>query len=537
MSKNLYSTKEGSSLVFMRNISGKDKTLKYDFKDGEFYTANRKFNWRKLKGLGSVTSFFRGLTSRDVRDSFDSPHYRDFLDIVIEGAPNTLTNIGSMLQYIPRFQHMESWVLQDGLKFSKPSLSMHSRRDSYYRRNYPNGRFNGIKKPVNIYQKEVLMFMKEISAHNTRMKEIYNDPDNFGSENRYKHKVEFDLTWESNYESTHDTTLPNGSIHTTTYESMFIKLCTLVRSKYKDDWEIYEWVYDLLMNANRLEDFIDLVVIHNLEYKALFNYMVEIDHREALAPSGSITMLNDYLNMSKELGNTRANKYPRFLKLRHDITTRNYKIKPEATPENAFQKHIIYGLDWMDKTHAVVSPITPQEMVEEGNKLHHCVAQYIKKVVNGVCQIMFLRDLEDGNQPLMTLEVKNLAITQVRGDENRDPSPEEIEILLKFAKAKLLHYEQGGYDATEDRKLDLKKREAKARQEAKEAEEKKHDDNKNSDQSQSQEVSETYEGSAIGSTQIDENGGSFSTEIQGGFCPTQNYGSQVPAPLQCQVGV
>lgn len=452
MADKLYGTKDGSSLVFMREFEdGKSRTIKYDFKDGKFYSATKKFNWRELNGMGSVSGFFRGLSASDVKDSFDEPHYRKFLDIVIKGSESRITNIGSMLKFIPKFQHMESWVLQDDLNFSKPSFR---KERSYWRGTTEY--FYGITKPVNVYQKDVLMFMKDISLHNRRMKEIYDDPNTY---TKYPHTVEFNKTWEDNYFDSHVTEAGHRGEIRTEFKDTFIKLCTLVRTKYAGDWEIYEWVYDLLMNANRLTNFIDLVEVHNLEYKALFHYMVELDHREAVSPSASVGMLNDYLNMSKELGNHRAPKYPRFLKLRHDIVARNYRVKPEATPTGAFQDKIDYTLDWMDKTHAVVAPLTPEEMVEEGNKLHHCVAQYIKKVINGVCQIMFLRDLQDGNEPLITLEIQNGAIVQVRGNENRDPSPEEIEVLTKFAKANRLDYEQGGYDATEDRKIAKKKKE------------------------------------------------------------------------------
>jgi PcfJ-like protein len=514
MSDKLYGTKDGSSLVFMRNIDGKDKTIKYDFKDGKFYSATKNFNWRELNGMGTVGGFFRGLTANEVRDAFDEPHYRDFLNIVIKGSPDSLKNIGSMLQHIPKFQHIESWVLQDGLLFDRPRFS---KERSYYRGSYET--FYGIKKPVSIYQKEVLLFMKEISVHNTRMKSIYGR-DRYNN-SKYNHDVSFGESWEARYEDPE-------------FQPTIINLCTFVRSKYAGDWGVYEQLYDLLDDKYRLKDFINLVNTHKLEYKSLFNYLITLDNREALSPSHAIGLLNDYLTMSKEMGNTRASKYPRFLKLRHDITTRNYSVKPEDTPEDAFKKYIRYELDWMDKTHAVVSPLTPEEMVFEGDKLHHCVAQYIEKVVNGVCQIMFLRDLQDGNQPLVTLEVKqdsitdSSAITQVRGDENRDPTPEEIEILVKFAKEKRLDYEQGGYDATEDRKLDAKKEEKRLYDEQ---------NKQNSDEGIASQESISSDWGEI-SLEADEKGSlkDGGNKDGFGFGEGQNSFCQVPAHNQNQIG-
>lgn len=437
----LVGTKEGSALVFMREIDGKLKSLKYDFKDNRFYSGTKKDNWRLLKN--SPQGFFRGVTKIELLNSFDNEMYREFLNLVFKVSPDGVRNIATMMGNIQKMTHFESW-LHSGILFRKPWNTS--------TRYYGNAIY-GIKHPVTIYQKDVFLFMQEISQHNKEMNEAY--------ENNYEHEVEFDHHWEERYLN------ENGRNHRGEkiegFQQLIINLCTFVRANYHKDFEIYEWLYNVLNNQHTLQAFRELTQIHRLEYKALFRYLVEINRREAIDMPSAISLLRDYLDMSVGLRHHRVMKYPKLLKLRHDIATRNSEVDVENIPVERFKKHIDFTLDWMDKTHAVIAPVRPQEMVEEGNKLSHCVKNYITSVMNGQCQIMFLRDIEVGSDPLVTLEIKQGDIVQVRGYDNRNPTPEEKEVLVKFAKKNRLNYKQGGYDATEDKLADQKKLEAEER--------------------------------------------------------------------------
>jgi hypothetical protein len=84
----------------------------------------------------------------------------------------------------------------------------------------------------------------------------------------------------------------------------------------------------------------------------------------------------------------------------------------------------------------VLAPTETKDLQNEGDVLNHCVASYIKRVIEGQCLIYFLRINED--ESLITLEVRNGDIVQVKGSHNRKPSEKETEALLEFAKDRKL---------------------------------------------------------------------------------------------------
>ena len=82
----------------------------------------------------------------------------------------------------------------------------------------------------------------------------------------------------------------------------------------------------------------------------------------------------------------------------------------------------------------IIAPKETKDLQEEGSRLNHCVASYIKRVIDGQCLIYFLRKQDKQEESLITLEVKDNAIVQVRGSHNRKPSDEERKALEQFAK-------------------------------------------------------------------------------------------------------
>jgi hypothetical protein len=407
--ENLIGTKDGSALVFMREFEdGQIKSVKYDFADDSFYNATSKGNWRKVE---SVSSFFKKVSANAVINSFIDVKYRQFLETVVSASPSRLSNVASMLEYVSHLQHLETYILTD-TKFEIPHI--YKRRATYCNTDTTPS-ISGITKPVSFYQKEVLAFMREL-----------------------------DKTITFKFESAYGT-------HT----QLFVNLCTYVRKEYHMDLQVYDWAYGLLINRDyTFRPFQELITNYNLEYKTCFSYLVEVDRREALDFNEAINYHRDYISMNRQMNNERAMRYPDNLTMRHNITARNNRLRVSNYNTDIFKGAINYNLDWMDKDFAVVSPLTPEELKEEGNKLHHCVASYIRKVMDGHCQIMFLRDLADGNAPLVTLEIRGNAIVQVRGNNNRYATDEEVAVLLKFAKAKRIAYKD--YDPAKDIEADRK---------------------------------------------------------------------------------
>jgi hypothetical protein len=86
----------------------------------------------------------------------------------------------------------------------------------------------------------------------------------------------------------------------------------------------------------------------------------------------------------------------------------------------------------------IVLPTESQDLVKEGNQLSHCVASYVKDVNSDRCKIVFLRDKEEPEKPLVTIEVRGMNIRQARGFGNRTVTPEQKEFIQKWAEEKNL---------------------------------------------------------------------------------------------------
>jgi len=148
--------------------------------------------------------------------------------------------------------------------------------------------------------------------------------------------------------------------------------------------------------------------------------------------------LSDYHRMCKEI-QYKPITFSSYLQQTHDVTSRNYHIVIEEKQEEWFNEKYqdVKQYNGNDKDEYLITfPKCSGDLKEEGSKLNHCVASYIKRVIDGQCLIMFLRDKKNPNESLVTFEVRDNNIVQVKGMHNRKPFENEIKFLTKYAEAK-----------------------------------------------------------------------------------------------------
>ena len=148
-----------------------------------------------------------------------------------------------------------------------------------------------------------------------------------------------------------------------------------------------------------------------------------------------INELRDYLRMCKQ-DDIKPTLYSSYLKQTHDITSRNHKVIVEKEKEETFANRYKDFKEYKGKTYYVVAPKSSDDLKKEGDTLNHCVASYIKRVIDGECLIYFLRI--DKDESLITFEVRHNDIVQVRGLHNRKPNENEVQALKDFAKYRKL---------------------------------------------------------------------------------------------------
>ena len=87
------------------------------------------------------------------------------------------------------------------------------------------------------------------------------------------------------------------------------------------------------------------------------------------------------------------------------------------------------------ESYSIEQIISSNELYNEGRQLHHCVYSYSSYCESNSCQIFSLSIIDQKNKsrPLLTIEVKENDIYQVRGKYNREPIDYELEIINKWA--------------------------------------------------------------------------------------------------------
>ena len=145
-----------------------------------------------------------------------------------------------------------------------------------------------------------------------------------------------------------------------------------------------------------------------------------------------IELLRDYLRMCEDM-DVNPTLYSSYLTITHDITARNHKIKLTEEQEAEFCKKYEDFEMYKGKDYMVIAPKNAFDVIQEGDTLNHCVASYIKRILDDESRIYFLRSVKDITQRLITVEVRNGAVCQARGMSNRNITSAERKALFEFA--------------------------------------------------------------------------------------------------------
>jgi predicted RNA-binding Zn-ribbon protein involved in translation (DUF1610 family) len=157
----------------------------------------------------------------------------------------------------------------------------------------------------------------------------------------------------------------------------------------------------------------------------------------------AVSAYRDYLDMCEKLGYDLSNSfvlYPKHLQSAHDSAAERLRIKADAEMRQNFEaayRQVMARLDFEHNGLKIVYPTAPEEIVAEGQALHHCVGSYVSRVANKECLILFLRHCDDTATPFYTIEVRDHKAVQVRGMRNTDPTPEVKQFMTAWEKAVL----------------------------------------------------------------------------------------------------
>ena len=129
--------------------------------------------------------------------------------------------------------------------------------------------------------------------------------------------------------------------------------------------------------------------------------------------------------------------FPKDLQKSHDMVAGRIKHKANAKMRRDFKavyRRISNQLDYEHDGLKIVYPATPEDIVAEGHALHHCVGGYVDRVARKECMILFLRRCEDISTPYYTIEVRGQEVTQLRGKNNGEATPEVKKFIDLWSK-------------------------------------------------------------------------------------------------------
>lgn len=185
-----------------------------------------------------------------------------------------------------------------------------------------------------------------------------------------------------------------------------------------------------------------LYLIHKgYDYRRLYQYLTDdiYTYQGISAVSEGLTLLKDYINMCETMG-VPYEKYPKSLKLAHDLASKNLEIKVNNEQQELFREVIskddYKNLEYKGTYYSVVNPKTTDDIVNEGRYLHHCVGSYVNTVIKGATKILFFRNNDNIDRPLITLEVRDGVLRQYKGRQNRRPTDTEMNEIMRWANLK-----------------------------------------------------------------------------------------------------
>lgn len=197
--------------------------------------------------------------------------------------------------------------------------------------------------------------------------------------------------------------------------------------------------YDHVGKAKRV---IQAISKYNLDVDAFLDYCMRLYHIEGLELEDLFDYkdhYNDYLDIEKKLKRhkmPKMNKYPEHFLSTFHIAKKEYRVMKQQFNEELFKDQCdsFRHLEETFKKYSIVVPERTSDIEHEADELKHCVRSYIPRVVDGKTLICFLRDNEDLNKPLITIEVKDNVVTQAYGSYDGKPSDEQIAVMRKWAK-------------------------------------------------------------------------------------------------------
>ena len=144
-------------------------------------------------------------------------------------------------------------------------------------------------------------------------------------------------------------------------------------------------------------------------------------------PGNFIQSWEDYLDMQIQVYGRIQKKYSEYLASDEMALSYKYSKLREAEQVKSFSQvsKRLQTFEGKVGKYIIIAPKTPKDLIEEGQMMSNCVASYIERVVDGSTMIFFMRTKKEPERSLVTIEVRNSSLVQVKGRFNKRPTDEQ----------------------------------------------------------------------------------------------------------------
>jgi len=166
-----------------------------------------------------------------------------------------------------------------------------------------------------------------------------------------------------------------------------------------------------------------------------------LNSKKCTAPKELLRFQKDYIRMCKQM-EVPYEKFPKDVRKLHDAVSANYRVKKDAIKAEAFDKKCNEYSDVRisSNRYLIRFPKDLTELIMEGSTMHHCVASYADRVIDGTSIIFFMRKADEPETPYITMEFnRDGNLVQARKSRNAAiANNEESAFIRQFQKEVLL---------------------------------------------------------------------------------------------------
>lgn len=153
-------------------------------------------------------------------------------------------------------------------------------------------------------------------------------------------------------------------------------------------------------------------------------------------------MYLDYLQNAKKLGLDLKNKrylFPKNLKIEHDKVCNEVKILEQELMNKKITKRFkkLQKNIFKNKKYIIIPASSVEDLIDESKQQNNCVRTYTERYADGNCDIYFMRNIDNPEKSLVTVEVRENKIVQKRTKNNEKTTTEQDKFLKKWEETVL----------------------------------------------------------------------------------------------------